>query len=67
MMPDISTVWNAGDPRKEKLARAVVDDLENQFEADRPIWENKMYWQKPVLCDGDGPFNVYRKWLQQFF
>ncbi len=34
---------------------------------DIPIWENKAYYQKPLLCDGDGPFPVYRRWMQQFF
>jgi len=60
------TVRAAGDPRKQKLAGAVVRDLLDQFEADRPIWENKAYRSRPLLCDGDGPLPVYRKWMQQF-
>jgi phenylpropionate dioxygenase-like ring-hydroxylating dioxygenase large terminal subunit len=61
------TVKTDGDARKGRLAEAVVDDLVQQFENDRPIWENKAYWKQPRLCDGDGPFGVYRKWMQQFF
>ncbi|MGH0036963.1 MAG: aromatic ring-hydroxylating oxygenase subunit alpha [Myxococcota bacterium] len=60
------TVRTEGDARKGRLAAAVVKDLKNQFENDRPIWENKTYWTKPKLCDGDGPFGSYRKWLTQF-
>ena len=60
------TVRACGDDRKKRLAAAVVKDLKNQFEADRPIWENKKYWTRPALCDGDGPLATYRKWLQQF-
>ncbi len=60
------TVRTEGDERKARLAAAVVKDLKNQFENDRPIWENKAYWERPKLCDGDGPFGSYRKWLRQF-
>jgi len=31
------------------------------------IWEHKAYRERPVLCDGDGHFNIYRKWWKQFF
>lgn len=37
------------------------------FNEDKPIWENKLYRAKPVLCDGDGPIMVYRRWAQQFY
>jgi phenylpropionate dioxygenase-like ring-hydroxylating dioxygenase large terminal subunit len=60
------TVRAAGDERKERLAAAVVADLRNQFDHDRPIWENKAYWTRPALCDGDGPLSTYRRWVQQF-
>ena len=60
------TVKSEGDERKERLAAAWVNDLKKQFEHDRPIWENKAYWTRPALCDGDGPLATYRKWVQQF-
>jgi len=60
------TVKAEGDERKRHLADAVVADLKRQFENDRPIWENKRYWTRPALCDGDGPLATYRKWIQQF-
>jgi 3-ketosteroid 9alpha-monooxygenase subunit A len=60
------TVKTAGDARKSKLATAIIDDLKQQFENDLPIWENKRCWDKPVLCDGDGPIATYRRWYSQF-
>jgi nitrite reductase/ring-hydroxylating ferredoxin subunit len=60
-------VKTEGDARKERLADAMVADLVNQFENDLPIWENKQFWERPVLCDGDGPIGAYRKWMSQFF
>jgi len=60
------TVRADGDTRKIHLAEAVIKDLKEQFEHDRPIWENKAHWKRPVLCDGDGPISTYRKWYAQF-
>ena len=61
------TVKTDGDEHKERLAQAVIKDLEQQFDNDLPIWENKAYHARPVLCDGDGPVGLYRKWYRQFF
>ena len=36
-------------------------------EADFPIWENKLYRERPLLCDGDGPIADYRRWAAQFY
>jgi phenylpropionate dioxygenase-like ring-hydroxylating dioxygenase large terminal subunit len=60
------TVRDEGDVRKGHLAEAVIKDLKQQFEHDLPIWENKACWEKPVLCEGDGPVAHYRKWYAQF-
>jgi len=61
------TVRTDGDERKARLADKIVKDMEQQFENDIPIWENKTSWERPVLCDGDGPVGEYRKWMRQFF
>ncbi len=37
------------------------------FMDDVKIWHNKTRIDNPVLCDGDGPVNVLRKWYQQFY
>ena len=49
------------------VGRAFVDEISRQFEEDMPIWENKVYWDRPVLCDGDGPIAALRKWGAQFY
>jgi phenylpropionate dioxygenase-like ring-hydroxylating dioxygenase large terminal subunit len=47
--------------------RAIVADLERQIDEDVPIWENKTYRERPVLCDGDGPIAEFRQWCRQFY
>ncbi|MEE8475119.1 MAG: aromatic ring-hydroxylating dioxygenase subunit alpha, partial [Myxococcota bacterium] len=68
---DVSFAYTVNAEGDEKKARgvgaAIVRDLEKQFSEDRVIWENKKYYAQPVLCDGDGPFGVYRRWWRQFF
>jgi phenylpropionate dioxygenase-like ring-hydroxylating dioxygenase large terminal subunit len=49
------------------VGAAIIRDLEKQFDQDSVIWENKAYHQRPMLCDGDGPITLYRKWMSQFF
>ena len=61
------SVETGGDPAKQGLAQAVLDDLVEQFENDLPIWENKACWKRPNLCEADGDFGKYRKWMSQFF
>jgi len=41
--------------------------LLQNFEQDRPIWENKRYCEPPLLCDGDGPILHLRTWMKQFY
>ncbi len=62
------TVHTAGDEATARgVGAALIRDLEKQMGEDIPIWENKAYWTRPILCDGDGDFGVYRKWMSQFF
>ncbi len=49
------------------VGRAFTAEITRQLEEDRPIWENKVYVDKPVLCDGDGPFGAYRRWCRGFY
>ena len=46
---------------------AFMDEVTRQLEQDIPIWENKRYLNPPVLCDGDGPIGLFRKWSKQFY
>ena len=59
--------WMAEKKIPRLLVSYVVGNWVSQWREDIPIWENKAYWSEPRLCDGDGPFAVYRKWMQQFF
>lgn len=55
----------------EEQNREVVDQYTQQtitsFEQDVEIWENKILIENPILCDGDGPVNMLRKWYDQFY
>lgn len=49
-----------------------IDDIfftafTTDFPRDFPIWENKVYLEKPLLAAGDGPIGRYRKWARQFY
>jgi len=54
------------DPDGE-LSRA--DALHNvaEFEKDVPIWNNKAFRAKPILCKNDGPIGRFRNWASQFY
>jgi len=49
------------------IGKAFSAEIARQLEQDIPIWENKVYLDRPVLCGGDGPFMKYRKWSRQFY
>ncbi len=38
-----------------------------QFTQDIPIWENKIYRERPVVTKADGPITQYRRWFRQFY
>ena len=61
------TVRRSAGGQRQGVGAARIRDLEHQFEQDRIIWENKAYWERPLLCDGDGDFGAYRRWMRQFF
>ena len=43
--------------------QGFVQDVEQDFE----IWENKAYFERPVLAANDGPIGAYRKWCRRFY
>jgi 3-ketosteroid 9alpha-monooxygenase subunit A len=58
----------AGDRKKtEALVDIYMNNLKSGFEDDLRIWENKLYRETPVLCDGDGPITQLRRWYRQFY
>ena len=38
-----------------------------QFTQDVPIWENKIYRERPIVTKMDGPVARYRRWFRQFY
>ena len=49
------------------VAKAFIHEVSRQLEEDFKVWENKVYVHPPMLCEGDGPIGLYRKWVKQFF
>jgi len=49
------------------VARGFVSEIERQYAQDIPIWENKVHLKRPLLCDGDGPIALLRRWGEQFY
>ena len=47
--------------------RQIVSSIFDQTEADVPIWENKVYRDKPALVVDDGPLPRVREWARQFY
>ena len=53
--------------RTEGYVGLYMANLKAGFEDDIRIWENKLYREQPVLCDGDGPISQLRRWYRQFY
>ncbi len=49
------------------VGNAFVTEVARQLAEDIPIWENKVQYEKPLLCDGDGPIGIFRRWCTQFY
>ncbi len=44
------------------------DQITNlQFTQDVPIWEHKIYRERPIVTKVDGPIAQYRRWFRQFY
>ncbi len=49
------------------VGAALIADIEKQMSEDILIWENKIFLDRPGLCDGDGPLGTFRRWCRQFY
>lgn len=49
------------------IGKAFMEEIRRQLMQDKPIWENKVYVERPLLCDGDGPIGHFRQWCKQFY
>lgn len=57
-----------GDEKKMgRYAEGYRKNLEVGFLQDVAIWENKVWRDRPTLCDGDGTFGALRRWYRQFY
>ena len=64
----VSRVHDVTTMAKTKLYSGMyVKNLQTGFEEDIEIWENKLYRDRPALCDGDGPIGKLRKWYRRFY
>lgn len=57
----------ANDQVTTNVANAFIREIERQMGQDIPIWENKIMKTPPMLCDGDGPIGLFRRWSKQFY
>lgn len=67
---DLRFVYNIRlpDPAKtEQMAENAFDQVLEFLEPDFPIWENKVYVERPPLTQADGPIPAFRKWARQFY
>jgi 3-ketosteroid 9alpha-monooxygenase subunit A len=57
----------ADDDATESISE-LNDRITNlQFTQDIPIWEHKIYRDRPMLTTLDGPVAQYRRWFRQFY
>jgi phenylpropionate dioxygenase-like ring-hydroxylating dioxygenase large terminal subunit len=55
------------DPKIDRIGQAFYAEVNRQLTDDILIWENKIYRERPQLCDGDGPIARFRRWAVQFY
>jgi nitrite reductase/ring-hydroxylating ferredoxin subunit len=58
---------NGNEAAARGVGRAFIEEVTRQYTQDIPIWENKRFLERPVLCEGDGPIGVIRKYYAQFY
>src|SRR5262245_45607791 len=61
-------VQPGGDKKQtEEFQKGYANNLLVGFREDVQIWENKVFRERPMLCDGDGDVGGLRRWYQQFY
>jgi 3-ketosteroid 9alpha-monooxygenase subunit A len=63
MMKKDPTISEAGN--KAMVEEYTEKNIES-FHQDVAIWNNKCIIDNPLMCDGDGPIHLVRKWYSQF-
>jgi phenylpropionate dioxygenase-like ring-hydroxylating dioxygenase large terminal subunit len=49
------------------VAAAIVREVVRQLEQDKRIWDNKAFVERPILCQGDGEIDRWRRFYSQFY
>lgn len=52
---------------QHSIGEAEGKDSAGFESVDMLVWNNKKYRPEPLLCDGDGPIRLWRKFSQQFY
>lgn len=52
---------------QHSIGEAEGEDSAGFESVDLIVWNNKKYRPKPLLCDGDGPIILWRKYFSQFY
>lgn len=55
------------DEQNQAAVDAYTQMAVDSFIQDVDIWNNKIRVDNPLMCDGDGPLNMVRKWYSQFY
>ena len=51
----------------EKMESLVIKAIMGAIQDDIAIWKHKIYRDRPVLSDADGPIGKLRKWYSRFY
>lgn len=64
----VVTVGKLEDPAAtEQYAKGLSEAVFEQWEADVPIWEHKVYRKTPALNDYESAIAAFRRWYEQFY
>jgi 3-ketosteroid 9alpha-monooxygenase subunit A len=55
-----------GEAENKAMVEAYTEKNIESFHQDVAIWNNKCIIDNPLMCDGDGPIHMVRKWYSQF-
>jgi 3-ketosteroid 9alpha-monooxygenase subunit A len=50
-----------------RYAQAFIEVITEGYFQDVAIWDHKVWRDRPVLCDGDGPIGELRAWYARFY
>lgn len=61
-------IKKSANPLKNLLLRCILpSDIKTEFGRDIPVWEAKIYRDKPLVCRAEANIIRIRKWARQFY